>query len=309
LSRVRRCFQMIAAFVALMSTLNCIALSSSGPEESPQSTACATPEHHQFDFWIGDWDAFDFGTPNKVARTRVDRILSGWVLHESYEDPAGLAGESFTIYDPQRKLWHQSWVTNHGQLLVIEGRLKNGEIVLSGQDHSKSALVRGTWKPVDGGVRETAFTSSDNGTTWKPWFDLLFRAHTASADDPAVIVAALDKQYQMAVEKNDVATMDRILADDFTLVTGSGKSYSKADLLNEAKSGHVIYEQQDDSDRSVRVWGDTAIVTAKLHAKGAESGKPFDYSVWFSDTYIRTPTGWRYVFGQSSLRLPEVNKQ
>ena len=103
--------------------------------------------------------------------------------------------------------------------------------------------------------------------------------------------------------------MDRILADDFTLVTGSGKSYSKADLLNEAKSGHVIYEQQDDSDRSVRVWGDTAIVTAKLHAKGAESGKPFDYSVWFSDSYIRTPTGWRYVFGQSSLRLPEVNKQ
>ena len=304
-----RFFQIIAALAVLTSTLDCAALTSSAADESPQSTACARPENHQFDFWIGDWDAFDFGTPNKVARTRVDRILGGCVLHETYEDPTGLKGESFTVYDAPRKIWHQSWVTNHGHLLAIEGGLQNGEIVLNGHDNSKNELVRGTWKAVEGGVRETAFTSSDNGATWKPWFDLLFRAHTASADDPARIVAALDKQYQAAVEKNDAATMDRILADDFTLVTGSGKKYSKTDLLNEAKSGRMIYQQQDDSDQSVRVWADTAVVTAKLRAKGTDVGNPFDYSVWFSDTYVRTPTGWRYVFGQSSLHLPEVNKQ
>jgi hypothetical protein len=49
----------------------------------------------------------------------------------------------------------------------------------------------------------------------------------ASADDDKKAVAALDTQYQAAVEKNDAATMDRILADDFTLVTGNGKTYTK----------------------------------------------------------------------------------
>jgi len=293
-------------YLSLMSTVLAFPLASfsATSDTLPASTTCTTPEHRQFDFWVGDWDAFDFGTTNKVARTRVERTLNGCVLREVYEEPSGLRGESFTIYDVARKVWHQSWVTNRGHLLAIEGKLENNEIVLSGEDSAKGTLVRGTWKPIDGGVRETSLTSTDNGVTWKPWFDLLFRPHSESSDDPSKLVAALDKEYQAAVQKNDFATMDRILADDFTLVTGSGKSYSKADLLNEAKSGRVAYEQQDDGDQRVRVWGDTAVVTAKLRAKGTESGKPFDYAVWFSDTYVRTAAGWKYVFGQSSLRLP-----
>jgi hypothetical protein len=98
--------------------------------------------------------------------------------------------------------------------------------------------------------------------------------------------------------------MDRILADDFVLVTGNGRVYTKADLLKEAAEKNVIYERQEDYNRTVRLWGDTAVVTALLWAKGADRGEPFDYKVWFSDTYVRSSTGWRYVLGQSSLRLP-----
>ncbi len=70
-------------------------------------------------------------------------------------------------------------LTNRGELLIIEGRFQNGEMVLSGVDHAKGGhtLVRGSWKPVNDGVRETAVTSSDGGKTWKPWFDLVFRPH------------------------------------------------------------------------------------------------------------------------------------
>jgi hypothetical protein len=99
--------------------------------------------------------------------------------------------------------------------------------------------------------------------------------------------------------------MDGILADDFILVTGSGKVYSKADLLAEARSGRIMYEHQEDTAQTVRIWGDTAVVTAKLWEKGTDNGKSFDLTAWFSDTYVRTPTGWRYVFGQSSLPLPK----
>ncbi len=147
-------------------------------EAVPKPAPCTAPEYHQFDFWIGDWDAFDVDNPTtRVARTKVDRILDGCVLREDYEGADGHEGQSFSIYDASRKVWHQSWVTNRGELLVIEGTFQNGEMVLSGVDHTKHALVRGIWKPVDGAVRETAVTSTDGGKTWKPWFDLVFRPH------------------------------------------------------------------------------------------------------------------------------------
>lgn len=127
----------------------------------------------------------------------------------------------------------------------------------------------------------------------------LFAADT----DDRKAVADLDTQYQRAVKENDAATMDRILADDFVLVTGRGTTFSKAGLLNETKSG-TVYERQEELSQTVRVWGDTAVVTALLWAKGTREGKPFDHKLWFSDTYVRTPKGWKYALGQASLPLP-----
>src|ERR1700693_74426 len=88
--------------------------------------------------------------------------------------------------------------------------------------------------------------------------------------------------------------------------SGRGKTYTKADLLKAARDGKVVYEHQEETSQSVRVWGDTAVVTALLWGKGAEDGNPFDYKLWFSDTYVRTPAGWRYAFGQASLPLPNA---
>ena len=129
----------------------------------------------------------------------------------------------------------------------------------------------------------------------------------ASSEEDAKTVAALDTKYQAAVKSNDAATMDQILVDDFVLVTGRGKVFNKADLIETARKKEVSYERQDEEPGSqkVRVWGDTAVVTALLWIKGVQALKPIDYKLWFSDTYIRTPAGWRYVFGQASLPLSQ----
>src|SRR5438105_1509873 len=58
---------------------------------------------------------------------------------------------------------------------------------------------------------------------------------SASTGDDAHTVAALDTQYQTAVKNNDPATMDRILANDFVLMTGRGSALTKADLIKEAR--------------------------------------------------------------------------
>jgi ketosteroid isomerase-like protein len=132
-------------------------------------------------------------------------------------------------------------------------------------------------------------------------------ADAAMDGDDARTVAALDRQYQAAVKANDADTMDRILADDFVLMTGKGRSWTKADLIKAAREKQTTYEHQEEEEgtQKVRVWGNTAVVTARLWIKGVDHGKPIDYKLWFSDTYRRTPDGWRYVFGQASLPLPK----
>ncbi len=126
--------------------------------------------------------------------------------------------------------------------------------------------------------------------------------------DDRQVVAALDVEYQAAVKRNDAGTMAKILDERFVLVLGSGKAYTRAELLDSASSAHIAYELQDEEPgtQTVRVFGDTAVVTALLSLKGVSEGKTFTRRLWFSDTYVRTPKGWRYVFGQASLPLPAL---
>jgi ketosteroid isomerase-like protein len=307
----------LTAIAIFLVAVQIVPLAISLSAQSSKPTPCSAPEYHKFDFWAGDWDSFDFGAAAKNAHLRVDRILDGCVLREEYQGADGRQGQSFTIYDASRKLWHQTWVTNRGELLVIEGKFEAGQMVLSGSDLTSTGQprrVRGIWKPVERGVRETAVTSFDGGNTWKPWFDLIFRPHSSdspavsqnSLNDDAKAVIALDAQFQAATKANDAATIDRLLPADYILVTNSGKTFTKADLLEEARNAKRHYEHQEDTEQTVRVWGDTAVITAKLWAKGTESNKPFDYTLWFSDTYVRTPQGWRYTFAQASAPLPKT---
>lgn len=117
-------------------------------------------------------------------------------------------------------------------------------------------------------------------------------------------VAALDSEFQAAVKRNDSATIDQLLPSDYTLVSATGKVETKTDLLNEARRKTYRYSHQEDSDQTVRIWGDTAVLTALLWAEGTAEGKHFNVKVWFSDTYACTPHGWRYVFAQVGTHVP-----
>jgi ketosteroid isomerase-like protein len=129
----------------------------------------------------------------------------------------------------------------------------------------------------------------------------------ADPEEDRATVAALDTEYQAAVKANDADAMERILHPEFALVSSSGKVYDRKELLRAARDGDVLYERQDEvaGSQKVRVYGDTAVVTARLRISGKpkSAGKDFDYELWFSDTYVRTPDGWRYAFGQAGQHL------
>lgn len=133
-----------------------------------------------------------------------------------------------------------------------------------------------------------------------------------AADDMA-LVAAADTAYQLAVERNDWQGMDRILHPEMILVVGSGQVIDRKQLIDAAKNRTHEYERQVEmpGTQKVRLFGkDTATVTALLWLKGKRIADKtdFDYKLWFTDTYVRTSDGWRYAFGQASLRLPKDEK-
>ena len=114
---------------------------------------------------------------------------------------------------------------------------------------------------------------------------------------PAALVAALDTEYQAAVERNDWQTMDRILHPDFTLVLGNGKVYSRAELIESARDKHIEYEKQVEmpGTQTVRVFGDdTATVTALLWLKGTRKR---DQSTSNTSCGSATPTCARNTAG------------
>jgi ketosteroid isomerase-like protein len=123
-------------------------------------------------------------------------------------------------------------------------------------------------------------------------------------------VAALDIAYQAAVERNDADAMDAILHDDMILILGVGTVITREDLLKSARDKAIIWERQveDEGTQTVRLYGkDTAVVTARLWLKGTrKNGQSFDRRLWFSDTYVRTPQGWKYAFAQASMDLPKM---
>jgi ketosteroid isomerase-like protein len=137
---------------------------------------------------------------------------------------------------------------------------------------------------------------------------LCWAAKLPSTDQETV--ARLDTEFQAAVKANDARTMSRILHKDMVLILGTGAISTREEQLQEARERVYEYERQDEDGgtQTVRVWGDTAVVTARLWIKGTSRGVPFNRLVWFSDTYVRTENGWQYFVGQASLHLPDANQ-
>ena len=93
---------------------------------------------------------------------------------------AGPEFRQFDFQDAGRGVWHQSWVTNRGTLLLLDGRLENGRMVLTGSEQTAdgaASLLRGSWWAEGKDVRERAERSTDGGKTWTPVFDIVFRPH------------------------------------------------------------------------------------------------------------------------------------
>ncbi len=139
-------------------------------------TPCTAPEYRHFDFWLGEWDVTAAGATQPTASSKISSQQAGCAILEEYTAGA-FTGVSINFYDSATERWHQSWMSNAGGAVYLEGGLNDkGEMAMSDEgmtSHDVTGNIgRTTWTPnPDGSVRQHWESSTDGGETWTTVFD------------------------------------------------------------------------------------------------------------------------------------------
>lgn len=142
---------------------------------APAPPPCAAAENRLFDFWIGSWNVTN-PAGKQAGTSEITLEMGNCVIHEHWKAQRGYVGESFNIYDAKRKVWHQTWVDNGGNTLMLDGQFEGGNMTLSDKDTpgkaDRNAINEIIWTAnADGSVRQLWRTSTDGGKTWQTAFD------------------------------------------------------------------------------------------------------------------------------------------
>lgn len=150
--------------------------------QTVQKTPCQTNAvFRQFDFWIGEWEAFATNG-KKAGDSKIELILDSCVLLENWiSTQQGYKGKSFNTFNSATGKWQQTWVDNTGTITYYsEGEFKDGKMVLDTKNEKQTdgtvKILRMTFSKLsDNKVRQFGESSTDGGKTWKTDFDLEYR--------------------------------------------------------------------------------------------------------------------------------------
>lgn len=135
----------------------------------------ATAKYHQFDFWLGHWDVYKFGTDTLVGESRIESIIDSIGLLENYRAAnSDYVGKSLNKYNPAKERWEQYWIDNSGLTLYLSGGIVDQKMILDDVERGDSTkgLNKIVWEKLDENrVRQTWSISRDNGKTWTIIFD------------------------------------------------------------------------------------------------------------------------------------------
>ena len=125
-----------------------------------------------FSFWVGEWDVYQTGTEQLVGKSRIERMLGGNYLRESYFSTQGYEGTSINTYNQAFKRWEQYYVDNGGLVLHIKGNFDGKSMVLMDCSEENLNCNRISFTPLaDGNVQQVWDQSKDGGQNWSNAFD------------------------------------------------------------------------------------------------------------------------------------------
>jgi len=120
----------------------------------------------------------------------------------------------------------------------------------------------------------------------------------------------LEVAWRDAVLKANIAAMDALLADDYMAITANGTLQTKEQALANLRTGRTHFTALDLSERKVRFYGTTALVTSLAEIKGTAADGDISGSYRFTRVYVRDVRGaWKIVsFEASRISDPDERK-
>jgi ketosteroid isomerase-like protein len=117
------------------------------------------------------------------------------------------------------------------------------------------------------------------------------------------MIIDLDRKRMHAMAAKDVATLEKVLADDLVYTHSSARLDTKKSLIGAMVSGSTVYTGVEPSDVKAQDLGDTVVLTGIARIKVVSNGTANAFGVRFTDVYAKRGADWQMVTWQST-RLP-----
>jgi ketosteroid isomerase-like protein len=114
-------------------------------------------------------------------------------------------------------------------------------------------------------------------------------------------VIEMERQAKEASLRRDSDFSQRTLAEDYVAITPLGQVTTKQDTVSARKSGQLKYDTINVSDMVVRIYGDTAVVTARADVKGHQLGEDFSGPYRYTRVWVRRTGHWLAVSYQATV--------
>ncbi len=171
----RACCTLVLTGLAGMAVASAAAEPGAPGPSAEIPAGCDNALSREFDFWLGEWRVIAGG--KMVATSRIESILGGCVILESYEDPSGYRGQSFNFYDTHLKKWRQTWVDTSGSVSEFSGTVRDGAMRYEGETHRQGRRILRRMTVSNQGrdrVRQFSEHSTDEGKTWAIAYDFVY---------------------------------------------------------------------------------------------------------------------------------------
>jgi ketosteroid isomerase-like protein len=111
-------------------------------------------------------------------------------------------------------------------------------------------------------------------------------------------IRQIDREWNEAYPNADIAALDRVIADDWVCIDGSGTVIGKKDLLDRVGSSPNPLDSHKFDEIQLRLFGDTAIVTGRLSGAGTDETGAFEFSQRYTRVYLKRDGVWQAVATQ-----------
>jgi len=124
----------------------------------------------------------------------------------------------------------------------------------------------------------------------------------ATADQETIReIIEMERLAKEASLRRDPEFPQRTLAEDYVAITPLGTVTTKQDALSARRSGQLRYDTIEVSDMVVRLYGDTAVVTARADVKGHQLGEDFSGPYRYTRVWVRRAGHWQVVSYQATV--------